>query len=151
MHRQASFYASLFPDGTNIGPDGDVNFFYLPSPADGPKYMLGAGDLYAAGSDKPETFDVLKYTGSVDYQTVIANKRGELSPNKNLDVATITDPLVAQLSELQAASDVFRFDGSDMMPGAVGSGTFWTEVTAWVVGGSTDDFVNNVEASWPKS
>jgi alpha-glucoside transport system substrate-binding protein len=151
MHRQASFYSSLFPDGTKIGPDGDINFFYLPSPAGGPKYMLGAGDLYAAGSDKPETYDVLKYTGSVDYQTVIANKRGELSPNKNLDVATITDPLVAQLSALQAASDVFRFDGSDQMPGAVGSGTFWTEVTAWVVGGSTADFLNNVEASWPKS
>jgi alpha-glucoside transport system substrate-binding protein len=151
MHRQASFYSSLFPKGTKIGPDGDVNFFYLPSPAGGPKYMLGAGDLYAAGSDKPETYDVLKYTGSVDYQTVIANKRGELSPNKNLDVATITDPLVAQLSALQAASDVFRFDGSDQMPGAVGSGTFWTEVTAWVVGGSTTDFLNNVEASWPKS
>jgi alpha-glucoside transport system substrate-binding protein len=151
MHRQASFYSSLFPKGTKIGPDGDVNFFYLPSPAGGPKYMLGAGDLYAAGSDKPETYDVLRYTGSVDYQTVIANKRGELSPNKNLDVATITDPLVAQLSALQAASDVFRFDGSDQMPGAVGSGTFWTEVTAWVVGGSTDDFLNNVEASWPKS
>ena len=46
---------------------------------------------------------------------------------------------------------MFRFDGSDMMPGAVGSGTFWTEVTAWVIGGSTDDFVNNVEASWPAS
>ena len=36
------------------------------------------------------------------------------------------------------------------MPGAVGAGTFWTEITAWVVGGSTDDFLNNVEASWPK-
>ena len=104
MHRQASFYASLFPDGTKIGPDGDVNFFYLPSPADGPKYMLGAGDLYAAGSDKPETFDVLKYTGSVEYQTVIANKRGELSPNKNLDVATHHRP--ARGPALRAAGRV---------------------------------------------
>ena len=51
---------------------------------------------------------------------------------------------------LQLGADVFRFDASDLMPGAVGAGTFWTEVTAWVVGGSTDDFLNNVEASWPK-
>ena len=33
-----------------------------------------------------------------------------------------------------------------MMPGAVGSGTFWTEATAWIVGGSTDDMLNNIEA-----
>lgn len=151
MHRQASFYAGLWPEGTKIGADGDVNIFYLPSPADGPKYMLGAGDLYAAGSDKPETFAVLKFTGSADYQIQIVNKRQELSPNKNIDFATITDPFTKQLSELQAGADVFRFDGSDQMPGAVGSGTFWTEITKWIVGGSTEDFVNNVEASWPKS
>ncbi|MFZ4718709.1 MAG: ABC transporter substrate-binding protein [Ilumatobacteraceae bacterium] len=151
MHRQASFYASLWPEGTKIGPDGDINIFYLPSPAGGPKYMLGAGDLYSAGSDKPETFDVLKYTGSADYQIQIVNKRKELSPNKNIDFATITDPFTKQLSELQGGADVFRFDGSDQMPGAVGAGTFWTEITKWVVGGSTDDFLNNVEKSWPKS
>lgn len=151
MHRQASFYSSLWPEGTKVGDDGDINFFYLPSPTGGPKYMLGAGDIYAAGTDKPEAMDVLRYTGSVDYQTYIANKRGELSPNKNVDPATITDPLVKKLSELQKGADVFRFDGSDQMPGAVGAGTFWTEVTAWVVGGSTDDFLNNVEKSWPKA
>ena len=69
----------------------------------------------------------------------------------HIDFATITDPFTKQLSELQAGADVFRFDGSDQMPGAVGAGTFWTEITKWIVGGSTDDFVNNVEASWPKS
>ena len=151
MHRQASFYASLWPEGTVVGEDGDVNIFYLPSPADGPKYMLGAGDIYAAGTDKPESFDVLKYTGSADYQLQIVNKRKELSPNKNIDFTQISDPFTKQLSELQAGADVFRFDGSDMMPGSVGAGTFWTEVTAWVIGGSTEDFVNNVEASWPTS
>ena len=151
MHRQASFYSGIWPEGTTIGADGAVNFFYLPSPAGGPKYMLGAGDIYAAGTDKPESFDVLRYTGSVDYQQVIIDKRSELSPNKNIDTSKITDPLVKSLSDLQKGADVFRFDASDLMPGAVGAGTFWTEVTAWVIGGSTEDFVNNVEKSWPAS
>ena len=44
---------------------------------------------------------------------------------------------------------MFRFDASDLMPGSVGAGTFWTEVTAWVAGGDTQTFVDNVEASWP--
>jgi alpha-glucoside transport system substrate-binding protein len=151
MHRQASFYSGIWPEGTKVGADGDVNVFYLPSPAGGPKYMLGAGDIYAAGTDKPETMDVLLYTGSTDYQAQEIALRGDLSPNKNIDTAAIADPFVKTLAELQKSADVFRFDGSDLMPGAVGAGTFWTEVTAWVIGGSTEDFVNNVEKSWPKS
>ncbi len=150
MHRQASFYAGIWPKGTTIGDDGQVNVFYLPSPAGGPKYLLGAGDVYAAGTDKPESFDVIRYTGTVDYQSKMTELRHELSPNKNIDVNAITDPFTKQIASLQLGAEVFRFDGSDLMPGAVGAGTLWTEVTKWVVGGSTDDFLNNVEASWPK-
>ena len=149
MHRQASFYSNLWPAGTTIGEDGDVNVFYLPSPADGPAFMLGGGDIYAAATDKPETFDVIRYTGSLDYMTNVANVRGELVPHLDIDTGAYTDPFLAKLAELQLGADVFRFDGSDLMPGAVGAGTFWTEVTDWVIGGSTENFVNNVEASWP--
>ena len=151
MHRQASFLSGSFPEGTTFAPDGDMWFFYLPSPADGPKYVLGAGDVYAAATDKPESFDVLRYTGSVPYQTHIVNARKELSPNLSLDLEAIEDPFVRAVIELQNSADVFRFDGSDLMPGAVGSGTFWTEITAWVIGGDTQTFVDNVEDSWPAS
>lgn len=151
MHRQASFYSALWPKGTTVAPDGQIWFFYLPSPANGPKYMLGAGDVIAAGTDKPESFDVIRYSGSNEYQSAIVNSRKELSPRKDIDVTKITDPLTKAFTELLLGAQVFRFDGSDMMPGAVGAGTFWKEATAWVVGGSTDDFLNNVEASWPKA
>ena len=30
MHRQGNFYSANFPDGTTLGPDGDVDAFYLP-------------------------------------------------------------------------------------------------------------------------
>jgi alpha-glucoside transport system substrate-binding protein len=149
MHRQASFYSALWPEGTTVGEDGDVNVFYLPSPAGGPNYMLGAGDVIAAGTDKPESFDVIRYSGSLEYQTAIVNTRGELVPHLGLDPAAIEDPFTRTLSELQLGADVFRFDASDLMPGAVGSGTLWTEATAWIVGGDTEEFLSNVENSWP--
>jgi alpha-glucoside transport system substrate-binding protein len=149
MHRQASFYNGLWPEGTTIAPDGDVYFFYLPSPEGGPNYMLGAGDIYAAGTDKPETYDVLKYTGSSDYQLYMINARNELSPRKDIDTSQIEDEFTRAISDLQLGADVFRFDASDLMPGAVGSGSLWTEVTAWVIGGDTQTFVDNVENSWP--
>ena len=149
MHRQANFYAGLWPEGTDVSEAGDIWFFYLPSPAGGPKYVLGAGDIYAAGTDKPESYDVVRYTGSADYALAVANTRKEPSPNKNLDVNAITDPYLKAVVDLQNSADVFRFDASDLMPGAVGAGTLWTEITAWVVGGDTETFLDNVEASWP--
>ena len=46
---------------------------------------------------------------------------------------------------------MFRFDGSDLMPGAVGAGAFWKEMTDWITGKSTKDALDNIEKSWPAS
>jgi alpha-glucoside transport system substrate-binding protein len=149
MHKQASFYSTIWPKGTTVGADGQVNTFYFPTKAGDPKYMLGGGDLLGAGTDKPETFDVLAYTGSSDYvNAIVAAGDTSLSPRKDFDTANFSDPVIKSFAEMLKGSDVFRFDGADMMPAAVGSGSFWKEATAWIVGGSTDDFLNNIEASW---
>jgi alpha-glucoside transport system substrate-binding protein len=149
MHRQASFLATNWPDGVKVGPDGDVDTFYLPVKAGDPTYMLGGGDLIAAGTDKPETFDTLAYTNSLEYQTAII-KAGDtnLSTRKDFDTSVIADPVTRGFADLLKNSEVFRFDGADMMPAAIGSGAFWKEATAWIVGGSTDDMLNNIEAAW---
>jgi alpha-glucoside transport system substrate-binding protein len=151
MHRQASFYSGIWPDGTTIGDDGKVNVFYLPSPGK-TKYMLGAGDVLSAGNNKPETMDVILYSGSNEYFAgYIAKGRKDLTPNKSFDTTKIADPVTKKFADLLKSSDVFRFDGSDLMPGAVGAGTFWTESTKWITGQSTDDTLNAIEKSWPKA
>ena len=149
MHKQASFYSTIWPKGTTIGPDGNVDTFYFPDKAGDPKYMMGGGDLIGAGTDKPETFDVLAYTNSGDYQTAII-KAGEtsLSTRKDFDNSAFSDPVIKGFADLLKNSDIFRFDGADMMPAAIGSGAFWKEATAWIAGGSTDDMLNNIEAAW---
>jgi alpha-glucoside transport system substrate-binding protein len=150
MHRQASFYGTLWPKGTKVGPDGDVNTFYLPVKAGDPKYMLGGGDLIAAGTDKPETFDVLTYTGSNDYAAALASVGDNtLSPRKDFDTALFTDPVQKAFADMLKNSEVFRFDGADMMPAAIGSGAFWKEATAWIAGGdTTEQMLDNIEAAW---
>jgi alpha-glucoside transport system substrate-binding protein len=149
MHKQASFYSTIWPEGTTVGPDGDVDTFYLPGNAGDPKYMMGGGDLIAAGTDKPETFDVLAYTNSGEYQAaIVAGGETSLSTRKDFDTANFSDPVIKGFAELLKGSDVFRFDGADMMPAAIGSGAFWKEATAWIAGGTTDDMLNNIEAAW---
>ena len=151
MHRQASFYKDIWPTGTTIGDAGQVNTFYLPSPAGGPKYMLGAGDIWAAGNSNPQTMDLLYYGSSLEYAYDMLKVRSELFPRKDIDTSKYTDPTNKKFADLLKGADVFRFDASDLMPGAVGAGTFWTEITKWITGQSTDDTINNIEKSWPKS
>jgi alpha-glucoside transport system substrate-binding protein len=81
-----------------------------------------------------------------------AAKGGFLSPNKEHDVSLYADDLDRTLAKLLVDSETVRFDGSDNMPSSVGTGSFWKEGTNWVLGTSTQkQFLDNVEASWPKS
>jgi alpha-glucoside transport system substrate-binding protein len=158
MYRMSNFYGSNFtqtkPD-TKFGEDGDVNVFYLPTINDKfGKVTLTAGLYAVAFNDKPETMSAMAYLESADYADARAKVQGSgfLSPNKNIDVASYGNPLDAQLATILKNSSPVRFDGSDAMPSVVGSGSFWKEGTNWVNGTEDlDTFLNNVEASWPKS
>lgn len=154
LHRQASFYASFWGDGTTVGPDGDVWAFYLPAvdPAKA-RPVIGGGDFALAFADRPEVAAFQTYLSSDAW----ANERakatttgGAVSANKGLNTALLTNP-VDQLSAelLQDPNAVFRFDGSDLMPSAVGAGTFWTATVNWVTGASAQEVTNQVESTWP--
>jgi alpha-glucoside transport system substrate-binding protein len=155
MHRQASFYAANFPEGTKVAPDGDVWAFYLPSVDASTKPVLVGGEFTAAFADRPEVKAFQTYLSSVEW----ANERaktcglgGCVTANKNADPALLTNPvdkLSAEILTDKAATT--RFDGSDLMPGAVGSGTFWKGMTNWITGQDDKATLDYIEQSWPKS
>nr|BFE61828.1 ABC transporter substrate-binding protein [Dactylosporangium thailandense] len=152
LHRQASFYANEWPDGTRIGPDGDVFAFYLPplDPAR-PRPVLGAGEFAGAFTDRPEVRAVASYLSTPQWADHRARLGGAVSANRAIDRDALRSPvekLSAQL--LTDPGTVFRFDASDMMPAAVGTGTFWTGMIDWLNGKPTKDVLDAIEASWPK-
>ena len=54
------------------------------------------------------------------------------------------------MADIAANAEVFRFDGSDLMPGPVGGGSFWTAMVEWIGGEKdTQQVLDEVEASWP--
>ncbi len=153
MHRQASFYAAQWGDGVDVSENGDVFAFYLPTidPAAG-KPVLGGGEFVAAFADRPEVQAFQTYLSS----DIWANEKAKVTPggwvsaNTGLDINNLKSP-IDQLSAtiLQDPDAVFRFDGSDLMPGAVGAGSFWKEMTNWIVGDDTQTVLDNIEKSWP--
>ena len=157
MHRQANFYGAQFKEkgGLTFGDDGDVNVFYLPTINDKfGKVLLSGGTYVVAFNDNENTMEAMKFLASPEYANARneANKGGFLSPNAEHDTSLYEDDLDRNLAELLVESETVRFDGSDNMPSAVGSGSFWKEGTNWVLGSSDlKTFLGNVESSWPKS
>ena len=75
---------------------------------------------------------------------------GFLSPNKNTDTSLYPTEIEQTFAEILADADPVRFDASDLMPGAVGAGTFWTAAVDIMTGAKTvEEAFTTVEASWP--
>lgn len=155
MHRQASFYAANWPEGTTVAEDGDVWAFYLPAKDETSKPVLGGGEFVAAFADRPEVKAFQTYLSSVEWADERAKTCGSggcVTANKNADPSLLENPvdkLSAEMLTDEAAT--FRFDASDLMPGAVGSGTFWKGMTDWIIGQDDKTTLDYIENSWPKS
>ncbi len=155
LHRQASFYAANWPKGTKVAPDGDVFAFYLPGKTADDKPVLGGGEFMLAFRKAPEVQAFQRYVASVTWANLSEQGGGGrcVTPNKNADptkAAGCSDIDKLTIKTLQDPKTVFRFDGSDAMPAAVGSDSFWKQSTNWITGQSTKDTVDKIEASWPK-
>ncbi|MDJ0498546.1 MAG: ABC transporter substrate-binding protein [Acidimicrobiia bacterium] len=158
MVRQASFFAAFLPEGTTVGPEGQIDTFYFPAADDTSSPVLTAGNSAAAFRDAPEVWAVMEYLGSTQYaqerqkaQREIkgGDASGFLTANLNVDLSLWNDLEGAFIGILLEANPA-RFDGADLMPAAVGSGTFWTEGTSAVNGDKTvEEAFSAIDASWP--
>jgi alpha-glucoside transport system substrate-binding protein len=114
--------------------------------------VLGGGEFVAAFSDRPEVQAFQTYLSSDTWANEKAKATpagGWVSANTGLNVENLVSPIDKLSAEtLQNKDAVFRFDGSDQMPGAVGAGSFWKEMTAWITGQSSKETLDNIEASW---
>jgi alpha-glucoside transport system substrate-binding protein len=113
--------------------------------------VLGAGMFAAAFTDRPEVQALAAYLSAPAFADSRARTGGTVSANKGLDKSLLNTPL-EQLSAtlLTDPSVTFRFDGSDMMPAAVGAGTFWTGMSSWIKGEDTATVLHRIEMTWPR-
>ena len=155
LHRQASFIANFFPEGVESGTDAD--FFDFPD-IDGSGAM-GGGELAMVFNDRPEVAALLAAYADVPLQCIQASPAGHgvagierISSNADTPADCYESDTVRKQAEAVAAAlgdNAFVFDGSDLMPSAVGQGSFWTGMVDWTRGTSAQDVVDAVEASWP--
>lgn len=150
LHHQASFIPSFFPEGTVVGQDAD--FFYMPAYAgkDLGKPVLGAGTLAFITKDTEASRAFIEFLKTPIAHEVWMAQKGFLTPMKGVNADLYGDPTLKKMGEILLNSTTFRFDGSDLMPGAVGAGTFWTGMVDYVGGKPAQEVADAIQASWPK-
>jgi len=82
--------------------------------------LLGAGDLAVAFKDSPEIRQFMKYISTAAAATVWVSTGAVISPNKGVSGSAYPNLLVRNEAAQVKSAKVFRFDGSDQMPGAFG-------------------------------
>jgi alpha-glucoside transport system substrate-binding protein len=150
LHKQGNFITSFFPKDAKAGVDYD--FFYLPGiDAAYGKPVLVAGDLWAAFADRPEVIAVMEYFTYGEGIKTWVESGGAISPHLDSSLDWYNNDVDRGVARIILEASAVRFDASDLMPGVVGAGSFWKEMTAYVAGtADLDTATKNIDASWPK-
>ncbi|OGO32888.1 MAG: ABC transporter substrate-binding protein [Chloroflexi bacterium RBG_16_54_18] len=149
MHKQGNFITGFFPEDAKIGED--YSFFYFPpvDPAFGKPFLV-AGDIMVMFNDRPEVRALMEYFTIPDSASGWLQNGGALGAHLKATPEMYGVPMERGIAELVQQATAFRFDGSDLMPGAVGSGSFWTGMTDYVSGAADlDTVLAEIDASWP--
>ncbi|MFN3970995.1 MAG: ABC transporter substrate-binding protein [Gemmobacter sp.] len=148
MHKQASFIPSFFPEGTQVGVDAD--FFYFPAYADKDlgKPVLGAGTVFGITKDSPATRVLLEFLKEPIAHEIWMAQSGFLTPHKGVNTDLYGDPTLRKMGDVLLGADTFRFDGSDLMPGAIGAGAFWTGMVDYAGGRDARAVADAIQQAW---
>lgn len=150
MHRQATFIQDFIKDArpeAKVGEDYDT--FIFPAFGKGSPPILFAGDLFIAFNDSPEVRELIKYFASADIQeTWVKKNPGRLAVNVDVPLSAYPNDTLRKAAKALKEAETARFDGSDSMNSAVGSGSFWTGVVNYVQGSKTlSQVLKNIEKS----
>ncbi|MDH6294029.1 maltose-binding protein /trehalose-binding protein /sucrose-binding protein [Agrobacterium fabrum] len=149
LHHQASFIPSFFPEGTKVGTDAD--FFYMPTYASKPelgKPVLGAGTLVTVTKEAPAAKAFVEFLQTPIAHEVWMAQSSFLTPYKGVNVDTYANEQMKRQGEILTTATTFGFDGSDLMPGKIGAGAFWTGMIDFVGGKSADQVAADIQKAW---
>lgn len=148
MHRQAQFIPTFFPEGTVLGEN--VDFFYFPAyaEADLGKPVLGGGTGFSLVNDTPVARGFLEFLKTPIAHEVWMAQSGFLTPYTGVSPEAYANDTWRGLGEILTNASTFRFDASDLMPGEIGAGAFWTGMVDYVSGTPAGEVASNIQARW---
>jgi alpha-glucoside transport system substrate-binding protein len=154
MYKQGSFMTGFFQESAGVqNLDEEVGVFGFPPVEEGGENpVLGGGDMAVMMTDNDATASVMEWLAEPEIGNEAAPNSSFISPHTTFDAELYPTELTRQMASVAYDSTAFLFDASDQMPGEVGAGTFWSEITAWIAEErDLDTALKNIDESWPSS
>ena len=137
-----------------IGDNGYIGIFPFPTIDGTNNNAEGSADSFMVFADRPEVRAFAEFMATPEGLEGWIKSVGVNSPNVHVPAEWY-----AGNYKLQVANEVLTnatgvgFDASDLMPPAVGQGTFWTQISDWANqnGSNTDAVLKAIDDSWPAS
>ena len=129
----------------------DADFFYMPTFASHPelgKPVLGAGTLVTIAKDSKPARAFVEFLKTPIAHEVWMAQSGFLTPFKGVNLAAYANDTLRGEGKILSEATTFRFDGSDLMPGKIGAGSFWTGMVDYVGGKDAKTVAHEIQESW---
>ena len=168
MLKQGSFARNWMVDLANYTPEKAAELKIFPFPdIGGNAGAMGGGDTIIIFNGSEQNAQIVKDWITPEWQCTLASfDAGGLSPfgghgvegverlpaNRFTDVNCLNseeNQFIAEAVFSAMAANGFVFDASDLMPPAVGQGSFWTGMVDYTRGTSSQAVADAVESSWP--
>jgi len=155
LYYEGGFVGGIATDQVNtaLKPGTTIDFFPFPEiNAEVGTPLLGAGDVAVAFDDSESTKELMDFLSSEEAGTEWVSTGAIVSPNKAVDLSAYPNDLVRKEAEQVQNAEVFAFDGSDLLPGALG--TEWPTVLQGImknpskVDSALDDFESQASAEF---
>ncbi len=146
MHRQASFIPAFFPEGKA----DEADFFYFPAykSKNLGNPVLGGGTIMTITKDSKGAKAFIDYLQHPQAHEIWMAEGGFLTPLKTVDLGKYKTKSLRKQGEILQNATTFRFDGSDLMPGAVGAGSFWKGMVNYASGQTAQAVADDIQKSW---
>ena len=102
----------------------------------------------AISKDSNATREYLNYLQHPKSHEIWMARKGFLTPHKGVNLNAYSSGILRKQGEILQNATTFRFDGSDLMPGAIGAGSFWSQMVFYVSGASAQKVADNIQNSW---
>ena len=116
----------------NLKPGETIDFFPFPTINEQHgQPLLGAGDVAVAFENNDDVTELMEYLSSPEAGRIWVSTGAIVSPNKGVELSAYPNQLVRKEAQQVREATVFRFDGSDLLPGDLG--TEWPTVLQGVI------------------
>ena len=136
-----------------IGDDGDIGIMPFPTISDTFKGAEGSADALIVLTDRPEVRAFAEFLATPEGLEGWIKSVGVLSPNVKVPADWYASNYKLKVAnQIASGATAIGFDASDLMPPAVGAGSFWTGISDWANnnGSNTDAVLKSIDESWPQ-